>query len=468
MKNKQIILATAAISLVLMSLVGWAGKIQNSEPGKCKEKQPVTRKEMVEAFQDWHFGIMVHWGLSAGHTDSHGLTAEQIADKAGHFDQIASDFDAAQWVRTFKEAGAGYLVMTPSHNADRYFCLFKTKTTDFHSKRDYIGEISAECHRQDLPLFMYLSLHEGYHNLKLREWTRQGCPNRKEYMDRIQKQVSDVMVELASQYDVTGIWLDGWPVFSRYLSKAGFDLFEMYDFDQMVHGVRQVNPAILIGNKCPIGYFRPYMDYIGQAFGGSYSYDVPFEEYPCNLPGSHWFARHKEQVDFMTAEQIEKQIIYNIQEMICAVGRGCNYVVNTGPLPNGQLQRLEVEILKGIGRWFKRNGQAVYGTRFGPLERADWGYNLIKGDRIYLHIIDNRSVYKIRPRGKMWPKTGVPDSRKIIAENLPGPVRAVYLLNSDTLNSDMPIPYKIDGRTITLDLSDVKTDPIDTIVVLDM
>lgn len=60
-------------------------------------------------------------------------------------------------------------------------------------------------------------------------------------------------------------------------------------------------------------------------------------------------------------------------------------------------------------------------------------------------------------------KTGMPESRQIVIEDLPCPV-----LNAHLLNEGSPIPMQEENRTVTLDLQSVPVDPIDTIVVLEM
>ena len=48
----------------------------------------------------------------------------------------------------------------------------------------------------------------------------------------------------------------------------------------------------------------------------------------------------------------------------CAGGDG-NLLLNVGPMPTGEIEPRQVEVLRGIGNWLKCNGQSIYGTREG-------------------------------------------------------------------------------------------------------
>jgi alpha-L-fucosidase len=81
-----------------------------------------------------------------------------------------------------------------------------------------------------------------------------------------------------------------------------------------------------------------------------------------------------------------------------------------GPTAEGVIPEPSVERLLAMGDWLKINGEAVYGTRPGPIQGVDWLRTTTKGDDLYLHVFDWPTG------GEMW---------------LPGvtrPVRRAYLL----------------------------------------
>ena len=62
----------------------------------------------------------------------------------------------------------------------------------------------------------------------------------------------------------------------------------------------------------------------------------------------------------------------------CAAGDG-NLALNTGPMPDGQIEPRQVEIFQGIGAWLKKYGESIYGTRGGPFLAPDARLRLGKG-----------------------------------------------------------------------------------------
>ena len=41
-----------------------------------------------------------------------------------------------------------------------------------------------------------------------------------------------------------------------------------------------------------------------------------------------------------------------------------------------------------IGKWLAKNGEAIYGTRGGPIAPHAWGVTTRKGNRVYIHVLD--------------------------------------------------------------------------------
>ena len=76
-------------------------------------------------------------------------TIQQWMENLGH------RFDANQWVKDFKEAGASHVVFYDKWIDGLVF--HDTKTTRFKTKRDFLREIAAACQRGGLPLVIYFN-----------------------------------------------------------------------------------------------------------------------------------------------------------------------------------------------------------------------------------------------------------------------------------------------------------------------
>jgi len=71
-----------------------------------------------------------------------------------------------------------------------------------------------------------------------------------------------------------------------------------------------------------------------------------------------------------------------------AAGRNANFLLNVGPMPNGEIQPEFVERLTEMGKWTKQYGQSVYGTRGGPVPAGPWGVTTERGSTVYVHVLD--------------------------------------------------------------------------------
>ena len=84
--------------------------------------------------------------------------------------------------------------------------------------------------------------------------------------------------------------------------------------------------------------------------------------------------------NYKSAEELEEMLVR-------AAGNNSNLLLNIGPMPNGEIQEEFVTRLHAVGEWVARYGEAIYGTRGGPVAPGDWGVTTQKGDRVYVHVL---------------------------------------------------------------------------------
>jgi alpha-L-fucosidase len=117
-------------------------------------------------------------------------------------------------------------------------------------------------------------------------------------------------------------------------------------------------------------------------------------------------------------------------------------------MPNGRIQPEFVTRLQEVGAWMAKNGEAIYGTRGGPIAPHPWGVTTRKGSRVYVHVLDAPDNSLLLPP---------------IDKNVGGKVRAARFLGSgravDFSEHDFGVVLKLPADAI---------DPIDTIVALDL
>lgn len=349
-----------------------------------------------EWFMDAKYGLFVHWGVYsqlAGGGDQ-GI-AEWIMNRKeipitqyerlpGFFNPVA--FDPAEWVAMVKKAGMKYITITSKHHDG--FAMYDSKLSTYNIVdatpygNDVIAMLKEECDRQGIKLFFYYSQLDWHHSdYYPRGRTGQEYTGRPEsgdwntYIDYMNAQLT----ELLTQYGkIGGIWFDGmWDK-----PDADWKLEETY---ALIH---KLQPGTLIGSN------HHKMPYPGE----------DFQMFERDLPGQNDMGFNKAGVSetvplemcetmngswgFNIIDQNYKSVRKLIHTMVRAAGNGSNFLLNTGPMPNGKIQPENVDTLMAIGRWLNIYGESVYGTRSGPVKPAGWGASTQKGNLVYLHILD--------------------------------------------------------------------------------
>jgi len=99
-----------------------------------------------------------------------------------------------------------------------------------------------------------------------------------------------------------------------------------------------------------------------------------------------------------------------IQKLVDIVSKGGNYLLNVGPTAEGVIPQPSVDRLLGMGTWLDVNGEAIYGTKPGPIQGVSWCRSTAKPGKVYMHVLD-------------WPTDG-----KIVVPAMDQAVTGAYLL----------------------------------------
>jgi alpha-L-fucosidase len=188
------------------------------------------------------------------------------------------------------------------------------------------------------------------------------------------------LTELLTQYgEIGGIWFDGmWDK-----PDAEWRLAETYS---LIHNLQ---PGALIGSnhhKMPFpgeDFMMFERDLPGENAMGfnntGISDQVPLEM--CETMNGSW--------GFNIIDQNYKSVKRLVQTMVRAAGYGANFLLNTGPMPNGMIQPENVDTLMAIGQWMELHGVSLYGTRKGPVSPQEWGATTQKDNTVYIHVLDH-------------------------------------------------------------------------------
>jgi len=90
-----------------------------------------------------------------------------------------------------------------------------------------------------------------------------------------------------------------------------------------------------------------------------------------------------------------------IRYLVKAAGNNANFLLNVGPKPDGTIQPEFKERLAEMGKWLRKNGESIYGTRGGPIPQQSWGVATQKNNVVYLHVLaDTDPVIAVPAIGK--------------------------------------------------------------------
>jgi len=351
---------------------------------------PVDR---LSWFREARFGMFIHWGLySIPAGEWNGKRIPGIAEWILHGAQIkVADyeplqkqfnpvkFDAKAWVRTAKDAGMKYIVITSKHHDG--FALFDSKETtwdigDTPFKRDVLKELAEACKSEGIRLCFYHSIMDWHHPdyLPRRAWDPR--PEHKANFESYVRYMKAQLKELLTNYGPIGIlWFDGeWE--ATWTHEQGKELYSY---------VRSLQPDIIVNNRVDKG--RQGMAGLTKGdFMGDYG--TPEQEIPGNgIPGVDWescmtmngtWGFDKNDHNWKSADTL-------ISNLVDCASKGGNYLLNVGPTSLGEIPAPSIERLRAVGQWMKLNGEAIYGSQPGPFKRRlPWGKVTRKGHTLYL------------------------------------------------------------------------------------
>ncbi len=360
-------------------------------------------------------------------------------------------FDPTAWVRLAKAAGQRYIVFTSKHHDG--FCMFDSAYTNYKITRtpygkDIAAQLAEAAHKENIPLGFYYSPpdlnHPGFRDTSIdsnKNW--RGEPWRAEwstYLDYMEMQLREL---LTGYGDLFVVWFDG-------LSEQR--KFDGYRFHKLI---REMQPQTLINNRVGLtgDYVTPEqrlpkaIPVKGAKVGNTDPNDSglsavaptpdQFQPWETCMTINNTWAYNRNDRNFKSTTEL-------VRALIEAASKGGNFLLNVGPTPDGEIQPEFVERLEQIGAWLAKNGEAIYGTTFGPLQQTPGLRSTAKGKTVYLHILD-------------WP------GAELSIDNLPGQVRRVRWLGGTATPT-----FKRAGAKLVIGLATVKPDPHATVLAIDM
>ncbi|WP_425421843.1 alpha-L-fucosidase [Phaeodactylibacter xiamenensis] len=439
MKNriKTLIFSMAA----LLGTVSCAAQQEAPKKAFKPDNASISQHEVPAWYQDAKLGIFIHWGLYSvpGWAKATELTLEETLEKDGGltwfkenpyaewylnslkidgsatqeyhrenygedysyydfvqpFNKAVADWDPQAMANLFKEAGAGYVVLTTKHHDG--FLLWPSEhenpfRENYYASRDIVGELTSAVSDAGMKMGLYYS--SGL------DWT---------FNDKTITSLMDLFTAIPQD-----------PAYAKYIDQHWRELMERYDPYVLwadIGSPQAYDPVPLIAdfyNKNPEGVVnnRHKMEITPTGFGSPIHHDILTPEYTVldSISEKKWetcrgiglsfgYNRREDVADFLSIDDL-------IDSFVDIVSKNGNLLLNVGPKADGSIPEGQRTRLEGLGRWLKQNGEAIYGTRPWKIAAAQTTEGTevcftAKGDAVYLTLLD-------RPEGSTVSLQGLP------------------------------------------------------------
>jgi len=329
---------------------------------QAEASPPPDHDRRIQWWREAKFGMFIHWGLySLLGREAWVMGDEDIPME--DYEGLAKQFQppphaARAWARLAREAGMRYMVMTTKHHEG--FCLFDSRLTNYCAPkqgpgRDLVREYVEAARAENMRVGFYYSLMDWHHP----DWrsAKNDAAARKRFVDYTHGQIRELM----TNYDKVDIlWYD-MPV---PLDAEGWRSAEMNEM------VLKLQPDILVNNRnlLPGDFSTPEQS--TQAAKGDWESCMTINDSWAYLAGdNNW--------------KSPQELLQNLVE--CARDGG-NYLLDIGPKADGAVPDPSVSRLKTIGKWLKKNGDAVYATEKCRFPHGNIGVYTRRGNTLYIII----------------------------------------------------------------------------------
>jgi alpha-L-fucosidase len=436
-------LALSASSLSFMPALGFASTLADDRTAWYREAK---------------FGMFIHWGpYSLASVEASwpimkptpgGITEAEYRELPKRFNP--TKFDPQAFVDLARAAGQQYMVFTTKHHDG--FCMFDTSYTDYKITntpyaKDIVAQLSAAARQADMPLGFYYSPPDMHHTgfrdtsrLSKDNWN--GEPTRPEwplYLDYMELQLTEL---LTSYGPVALIWFDG------------LHHQEKYGGVRFLDWIRKLQPATLVNDRIGVaGDYQTPEQFIPNAIPTK---DVHISGVDPSIQDKlkPTIPRPEDFQLWETCMTINNTWAYNmhdrqyksaqflIRALVEVASRGGNFLLNVGPQPDGVIQPEFQERLCAIGDWLAVNGDSIYDTTYGPVQRMASARTTAKGKRVFVHVFD-------------WP------SSTFGVDGLEAKVISAHLLASG-----QPLKFRQTEGKLQIDLPPQAPDPSASVIAL--
>ncbi len=329
----------------------------------------------MQWFADAKLGIFIHWGIYAvnGISESWSFHNKEIS-YPDYMLQLngftAAKYDPNQWADLIKASGARYAVLTTKHHDG--VALWPTAEKSLNvvngspAKKDLLAPFYKAIKARGIKAGAYFSL---------LDWSNQDYPgflkdsSRYKISDdpirwtRFKKFLDHQLSEIMQNYQPDLIWFDGdWEHSAE-------------EWDAM--GIRRkllnYNPNLIINGRL-MGYG---------------DYETPEQNFPVTRPKFKWWElcmTTNNNWGYQQSDTHWKTPYEVISIFVDAVSNGGNLLLDIGPKADGTIPKEQVEILTELGKWNRKNGEAIFGQLGGIPQGHFYGPTTLSKDSTVLYL----------------------------------------------------------------------------------
>lgn len=425
------------------------------------EETEAERDERMKWWRDAKFGQFIHFGaysylggiyqgkVYTGNLGYSEWIMEMGISKADYRNNVAAkfnpeNFDAKQIVQDAKAAGQKYLVITSRHHEG--FSIFDTKIRNYkdyslfsvsnngnYAGPDILKELSEECEKEGIVFGVYTTILDWQDPSQEMDRTQSyiGATKilpgytKEEYKAQLKGQLK----ELIEDYGVKIFFFDGdW---SNWWTRE--------DGREVYRCLLSLDESVIINDR------------VGKRHREDGDYGTPEQYIPATGLGYDWESNvtMNGSWGYRIGDNNWKSTEWIVTKVIDVASKGGNLLLNVGPDGDGKVEEAPIERMREAGKWFRKFGDAIYGTRancFTGTIPSDMRVTTKEG-KVYLSLIGSD-----------------PSERgKVIIPRLKNEINEIT-----EMASGKEIGYEIMGNSIVIDISGAEKQDYATVFEIDV
>ncbi|MBW8323940.1 MAG: alpha-L-fucosidase [Prolixibacteraceae bacterium] len=335
---------------------------------------PKDIRDKMQWFGDAKLGIFIHAGIYAvdGIDESWSFYNKKISH-ADYMKQLKGftlkKYDPAAWAELIEESGARYAVITTKHHDG--VAMYDTRMNNLSSvkatpaKRDMVKPFFDELRKRNIKCGAYYSLidwtdanYPGF----LKDSSKYKISDDYERWNRFRSFFQGQIKEINSMFKPDLWWFDG-------------------DWEHSAEEweSQKVRQIILSGNPNAIinGRLQGYGDY-----------ETPEQNFPVSKPKYNWWELCMTTNDNWGFHHDNnwKTPYEVITIFVDAVSNGGNLLLDMGPKEDGTIPEEQIHVLKELGAWNKKHGEAIFNTVAGLPQGHFYGPTTLSKDSTSVYL----------------------------------------------------------------------------------